>query len=165
MEIRFEVMTPEHSEDVMDIFNYYIENSYAAYPEVPLPSEFFNKFLELTKGYPAFVLKNRASGKVIGFCFLRPYNPFPVFRHTAEITYFIEKGEVGKGVGTQALEKLEEEARKRGIRKLLADISSENPQSIHFHAKNGFRECGRFHGVGQKKGKNFDVVWMEKTLM
>lgn len=165
MQIQFEIMKPEHGKDVMDIFNYYIENSYAAYPEVPLPYEFFNKFLELTKGYPAFVLKNDDLGKVVGFCFLRSYNPFPVFRHTAEITYFIEKDEVGKGVGTKALEKLEEEARERGIRKLLADISSENLQSIQFHKKNGFTECGRFHAVGQKKGKDFDVVWMEKTLL
>ena len=72
---------------------------------------------------------------------------------------------MGKGIGKAALEKLEEEAKKIGIKTLLADISSENTQSIHFHEKNGFRICGRFHNIGKKKGKNFDVVWMEKTVL
>ncbi|HIH00029.1 MAG TPA: N-acetyltransferase [Thermoplasmata archaeon] len=164
MDLRFDAMTKEHSKEVMDIFNHYVVHSFAAYPESPLPNEFFNKFMELTKGYPAFVIRYIESGKVVGFCFLRAYNPFPVFRETAEITYFLEKEEVGKGIGTKALEKLEEEAKKIGIKTLLADISSENTQSIVFHKKKGFRECGRFHRVGKKKGKSFDVVWMEKTL-
>lgn len=157
-------MTQEYSKEVMDIFNYYVENSYAAYPESKLPYEFFNKFLEMTKSYPAFVMKNKDTDKIIGFCFLHPYHPFPVFQQTAEITYFIEKNEVGKGIGKKALEKLEEEAKLIGITQLLVDISSENKQSINFHKKNGFKECGRFHKVGKKKGKNFDVVWMEKPL-
>lgn len=164
MNIEFKNMTQEYSKEVIDIFNYYIENTYAAYPESKVPYEFFYKFLELTKGYPAFIIKNNDNDKIIGFCFLRAYNPFPVFRETAEISYFIEKDEVGKGIGTEALKILEREAKKIGINRLLADISSENILSINFHKSNGFEECGRFHNVGKKKGRYFDVVWMEKTL-
>ncbi|WP_425489243.1 N-acetyltransferase family protein [Alkalicella caledoniensis] len=32
------------------------------------------------------------------------------------------------------------EAKERGIKRLLADISSENTSSIKFHEKNGFAE-------------------------
>ena len=130
MNLIFEKMTKEYSKDIMDIFNYYVENSYAAYPELKLSYEFYKKFLEMTKGYPAFIIKNKDNEKVVGFCFLRAYNPFPVFRETAEITYFLEKNEIGKGIGKKALNKLEEEAKKIGINKLLANISSENITSI-----------------------------------
>jgi len=164
MDIEFMNMTQEYSKDVIDIFNYYAENTFAAYPESKLPYEFFYKFLEISKGYPSFIMKNKDNGKIVGFCFLRAYNPFSVFKETAEITYFIEKNEVGKGIGKEALKKLEEEAKKIGITKLLADISSENIQSIDFHKKNGFIECGRFLKIGKKKGRYFDVVWMEKEL-
>lgn len=34
-------------ESVMDIFNYYIENSFSAYPERKLPYEFFDTFLNM----------------------------------------------------------------------------------------------------------------------
>jgi phosphinothricin acetyltransferase len=157
-------MTEKHGREVMDIFNYYVENSFAAYPEQKLPYEFFGKFLEMTRGYPAYVIKNNADGKVIGFCFLRAYNPMPIFRETAEISYFLDKDEAGKGIGKDALGLLEREGRKMGIKYILANISSRNDQSLHFHQKNGFIECGRFLNIGRKSGKDFDVVWMEKEI-
>ena len=126
--------------------------------------EFFNKFLEMTNNYPSFIVLRKDGKKVLGFCFLQAYNPFPVFNKTAKITYFLEKKEIGKGIGKIILEKLEKEAKNNGIINLLADISSENIISIKFHIKNGFKECGRFRNIGIKKGKKFDVIWMEKTL-
>jgi phosphinothricin acetyltransferase len=164
MELKFEPLTEKYSKDVMDIFNYYVENSYAAYPEQNLPYQFFNKFLEMAKGYPAYVIKDNTADRVIGFCLLRVYNPMPSFKETAEITYFIDKDEVGKGVGKVALKLLEDEGRKMGIKHILASISSYNEQSLNFHKRNGFNECGRFHNVGRKKGNYFDEVWMEKHI-
>jgi|GEM_PF-6845283 len=84
MNLNFEVMSDEHSKDVMDIFNYYIENSFSAYPEIKLPYEFFYKFLEISKSYPAFVIKIDQN-KIIDFCLLRAYNPFPVFKECGRI--------------------------------------------------------------------------------
>lgn len=162
MKIDFEKMSAEHGRDIMDIFNYYISNSFATYSEMELPYEFFNKILEATKGYPAFSLQR--SGKTIGFCFLRPYNPFPTFKECAEITYYIDKEFTGTGIGKIALNKLETEARKMGIKSVLASIASENLQSIAFHKKNGFLQCGRFSKVINKKGKQYDLIWMQKMI-
>lgn len=155
-------MSPEHEKPVMEIFNYYIENSYSAYPETRLPGKFYAKFLEIGRIYPSFIMKD--GDKVIGFCLLRPYNPFPVFKETAEITCFIHKDYTGKGIGSLALKKLEESAKKTGIKTLLADISSENIRSIKFHHKSGFTECGKFINVGKKFNRYFSVVWMKKNL-
>lgn len=161
--MRFEPLSVEHAQDVMRIFNYYVEHGYAAYPERPLPVEFYTKMLEMTTGYPAFVIKDPAKG-VVGFCFLRPYNPFPAFMQTAEISMFIDPAFVRKGLGTLALGHLEAEARKKGVLEILANISSKNLASIQFHQKQGFVECGRFLKIGRKHGQEFDVVWMQKTL-
>jgi len=164
VKIKHEPMAEKHGREVMDIFNYYVENSFAAYPEHKLPYEFYGKFLEMARGYPAYVIKNNDTGKVIGFCFLRAYNSMPVFRETAEVSYFLDQDETGKGIGKEALELLEKEGVKMGIKYLLANISSLNDQSLQFHKKNGFVECGRFLHIGRKKEKNFDVVWMEKEI-
>lgn len=161
----FEKMTETHAKEVLDIFNYYIENSFAAYLATKLPYNFFSKFLEIPNGFPAYVIKNRDTENVVGFCFLKAYSPLPSFKETAEITYFIEKDSVGMGLGKLALNLLEEEAQKLGIKYLLANISSENEQSLKFHAKNGFKECGRFYNIGKKKDKNFDIVYMQKSLV
>ncbi|MEQ8176586.1 MAG: N-acetyltransferase family protein [Syntrophomonadaceae bacterium] len=164
MDIWFEHMGVEHGKEVMEIFNYYVENSSATYPDTVLPYPFYGRFLEMARNYPAYVIRKKDSDAVIGFCLLHAYNPFPVFRHTAEITCFISKDEVGKGTGTRALSVLEQDAKKMGINILLASINSQNTASIRFHEKNGFKECGRFFGIGEKKGRSFDQVWMQKNI-
>src|SRR3989339_649014 len=162
MNVRFEEMTKNHGVEVMDIFNHYVDHGFSAYPETRLPEQFFDKFIEITKGYPAFVIVDAGSNKIVGFCFLRNYNPFSAFKKTAEISYFIKPDYTGKGLGTIALKKLECEAKNAGIKVILASISSKNEQSLIFHKRNGFSECGKFRGIGEKKGIVFDVIWMQK---
>lgn len=158
--ITFEPLHPQFAEAVMGIFNYYAENSFAAYPSQPLPQAFFGKFLELTQGYPAYVLL--VDNEVAGFCFLKAYSIFGAFSGTAEITYFIHPDFVGKGLGTIAMGKLFIDALDKGIHTILANICSLNEESLAFHSKRGFVECGRFPSAGNKFGKDFDVVWMVK---
>lgn len=162
MKTSFKPMSYDHCEGVMNIYNFYIENSLAAYPEKIMPHEYFEKFMEHTKGYPAYTIFS--DDEIAGFCFLKAYNPHSTFKETAEITYFIKEGFTGKGIGKLALEKLEEEARKMGIRYILASISSENAQSLSFHKKHGFTQCGRFGKIITKGGVQFDIIWMQKNL-
>ncbi len=164
MKLVFEPITQEYKNEVMDIFNYYAENSFAAYPETKLPYDYFNMFLEIAKKYPVYVIKIEGSYKVIGFCLLRSYNPILSFKETAEISYFIDKDYVGQGIGKKALCILEKDAKNLGIRTILASISSQNAASIAFHQKNGFVECGRMIEIGKKFGKYFDIIWMQKNI-
>lgn len=156
-------MTPEDREAVISILNHYIVHSFAAYPEEPLPLEFFDMFLHLSQGYPTGVICDK-TGTVVGFGMLRAHSPLPTLAHTAEVSSFILPAHTGKGLGKMLLATLEEGARARGITTLLANISSLNPGSIAFHRRNGFRECGRFLNVGRKNGQEFDTVWMQKML-
>lgn len=152
----------EHGSDVMGIYNHYVKNSFAAYPDQELPLTFFEKILEMTEGYPAFVIKS--DDGVVGFCFLRAYNPFPTFKSTAEISYFINEKHAGKGLGKIALDKLIDAAREQGITTILASVSSKNAHSLSFHQKNNFTECGRFRQIGRKHGETFDVIWFSKQI-
>lgn len=153
----------EDRESIMDIFNYYVENSFAAYPENKLPYQAFDIFLQMSGGYPTGCIRDQ-DGKTIGFGMLRPYNPMPAFSCTAEVSYFIHPECRGRGLGKMLLGSLEKGAIKKGITCILANISSLNPESIEFHKKSGFAECGRFKKVGKKKGREFDIVWMQKIL-
>jgi phosphinothricin acetyltransferase len=163
MDYRLEPVSVEDGDQIIDIFNYYVENSFAAYPESKVPHEFFQYFLNLTQGYPFLVAKDMG-GKVIGFGSLRPYSPLPTFSRAAEITNFISPEHIGIGIGQQILDSLLDQSRRMGIVTILASISSLNQASLAFHKKNGFAECGRFVGIGQKMGQAFDVVWMQRMV-
>jgi phosphinothricin acetyltransferase len=149
--------------EVVDLFNYYVKTSFAAFPENPVPYEFYDMLMQAAHGYPSVAARER-NGALAGFGMLRPYNPLPAFAHTAEVTFFIWPEVTGRGLGTLMLRYLEEEGKKRGISVILANVSSRNEGSIRFHAKNGFSIVGRFAGVGQKHGILFDSIWMEKQL-
>jgi len=95
MKYEFSPISPEDREAVIDTFNYYIENSFAAYPETRVPYEFFDFFLQAISGYPNAVVKDE-NKKLLGFCMLRPHSPMPTFSGTAEISYFIRPEYTGK---------------------------------------------------------------------
>ena len=162
-EYTFSPITPDDGEEIVDLFNYYVENSYAAYPEQRVPSAFFGHLYEACRGYPTTAA--RAPDRTLaGFCLLRPHNPMPSFRRTAEITSFIRPDLTGRGLGTRMVHRVTEAARQQGITTILASISSLNEGSIRFHRHNGFVECGRFQQVAEKRGHLFDTVWMQKFV-
>ncbi|WP_217907596.1 GNAT family N-acetyltransferase [Desulfosediminicola ganghwensis] len=163
MKYTLHIMTSEHREAVMNIFNYYIENSMAAYRQEMLPLEAFDRFLKLTEKYPAYVAQAEDKS-VMGFGFLSAHKDIVEFSHTAEFTCFLHPGNLGIGMGGAILTRLESEAKKAGITNILASISSLNDRSLVFHEKHGFQQCGRFYAVGEKNGRRFDTIWMQKLL-
>ncbi len=159
----FSAISPGDSGEIIDIFNYYIEHSFAAYPQHPVGEVFFGMMMAQCNHYPSVTVKTD-SGKIVGFGLLHAHNPMPAFSRTAEVTYFIRPGMTGKGLGTRMLACLESEAKIRNISVILANISSKNTGSIRFHQRNGFVECGRFRNVGEKNNVIFDTVWMQKEI-
>jgi len=163
MRYTLEPLAEAHRKAVIDIFNHYVAHSFAAYPEATVGYEVFDRFLEMSKGYPAVAAKTEA-GEVAGFAFLRPYHHADTFQRTAEITYFILREHTGKGLGGAILDRFIEQARKMGVDNFLASISSRNQESLEFHRRHGFRECGNFQEVGRKFGQSFDVVWLQRRI-
>jgi phosphinothricin acetyltransferase len=148
---------------VMQIFNHYVTTDFAAYFETAFPDAFFARLKEQSRGYPSVVaLDDR--GKVVGFGFLHAYHPAPAFRRTAEVTYFLAPEHTRKGIGGMILGVLIRQARQQGIERLLASISSLNPDSLAFHVKHGFEEVGRLKSIGRKFDRDFDVVYMQRIL-
>lgn len=152
---------------MLEVFNYYVENSFAAYIETSVGPEFFQviqseKEQDEDERFPFYVIESES--KVIGIGALRPYFPFPNFRHTGVVSYFILPAYTRKGLGSSMLDRLCTKAREKRMKSLLANVSSKNEASLNFHLKHGFIECGRFREVGTKFGKYFDIIWLQKFL-
>lgn len=148
---------------IMEIFNYYIEHTWAAYPEDRVPELFFGLIMEQCRNYPT-VAARQEPGLLAGFGLLHPFHPMPAFFRTVEVSYFVRPGLTGKGIGSGMLSYLEAEAKQKGIANILANISSLNEESLRFHERRGFFECGRIRDAGKKRGVLFDMVWMQKQL-
>lgn len=163
MDFIFERLEEKHKKEVANILNYYIENTTAAYRTDTVDEEYSLKILEDTDIYCSYAMKT-TENKIVGFCLLEPHKAMSTFSEVAEVMYFVHNEYTGYGLGSLALCKLEEEARKIGIKKLLADVSTENINSINFHIKNGFIEYGRLCDIGNKLGRKFGIVYLVKNL-
>jgi L-amino acid N-acyltransferase YncA len=144
----------------MRIFNYYATTSFAAYPNGPVPLPFFSLLRE--GSLCSLVLDD--AGRVAGFGNLKPFLPFPAFKKTGMLTYFVAPEYTGQGLGTRILGRLTEDARNMGIKVLVANMSSKNEASIRFHKHHGFSMAGNLAGVGEKFGEPFDVLWMQRAV-
>jgi L-amino acid N-acyltransferase YncA len=147
-------------EQVVSIFNHYVKESHAAFPDQPVEPGFFEFMVH--GAHACYVAEE--GRKVVGFAILRPFMPFPAFQATAAVTFFILPSHVRLGLGSRMLETMTEDSFRLGIRSLVAQISSRNSGSIAFHGKRGFSECGRIPDAGRKFGESFDLVLMRKVL-
>ena len=159
-EMHIREMQESDRDVVMRIFNHYAQTSFAAYPEGPLPVQFFPHLKE--GAISAIVLEGE--GGIAGFGLLKPFLPFAAFKKTGMLTYFIAPEFTGRGLGTRMLGRLIEDAKRSGQTILVANIASRNEASIRFHAKQGFTVAGSLTGVGEKFGEPFDVVWMQRAI-
>ena len=142
------------------IFNYYVETSFAAYPDKPVGADFFKAVYHSAPEYPFFVAETGA--RLAGFGYLSPIRRADTLRSSGMLTYFLSPAHTGCGLGTRLLEALMAHGRKMGVTNYLAHVSSLNENSLRFHEKRGFKECGRFHAVGRKFGRPFDMVWLQR---
>lgn len=164
MNITLEKLGVEHQKSIMEIFNYYITTSTAAFPPAPLPEQFFPMLMKRSEGLCAYAVIDTEAMQTIGFCTLSPFHPFSTFQTTADVSYFIAADYTAKGIGAKCLAFLEKEGKSLGLHNLIAEISSENEASIQFHKKNGFAQVGELKNIGEKLGRKFGVVLMQKNI-
>jgi phosphinothricin acetyltransferase len=148
---------------VVGIFNYFVENSFAAYPDKKVGPEIFDLLKNMSRA-GAFYVAETPDKEVTGFALLRHHQVAEAFKRAGEITYFILPQHGRRGLGAKFMDTIIADARAAGVETLLANISSLNEVSLNFHLKHGFKECGRFLRIGQKFGRDFDVIWMQKFL-
>jgi phosphinothricin acetyltransferase len=163
MDIRLFESLPDDREEMLGIFNYYVENSFATYTEEPVGTERFAVLMSFASGWPG-VTARRGDGAMAGFGLLRPYSTIPAFCGTAELTCFIGPEFTGLGIGSAILGSLVDSALGIGLRTIVSTVSSLNEGSIRFHVAQGFAETGRLLQVGMKRGIPFDLVFLQKTL-
>ena len=144
------------------VYNYYIEHSMAAYSEDPVTPEAFEQKAKKAVGYQIYTVV--AGSKTVAFAHLSPLHHAATTRHSMCLSYFILPEYTGRGIGQTLLDMLVTQGKERGVINFFVHISSENTGSLRFHERNGFVECGRFRDVGIKKGKPFDMIWLQKQV-
>jgi phosphinothricin acetyltransferase len=121
----------------------------------------------LDGGFPYFVAEigDTLDRALLGYAYAGPYRVRVAYRFTVEDSIYVDPAAQRRGVGRALLERLIEEATRRGFRQMIAVIGdSKQMPSIELHRAAGFRMVGNFENVGYKFDRWLDTVLMQRAL-
>lgn len=149
---------------ILDIYNYYIEHSTATFRTQPILLAELQEFVFINHAkYGSYLIKD-GGGRIYGFCLLTQYSKRQAYAGTGEITLYLLPGATGNGIGTLAVEHIEQVARRNHFRVLLAVITGENAASLRLFERLGYEKCAHYKAVGEIAGRILDVVAYQKLL-
>ena len=148
---------------ILEIYAPYVLNTAVSFEyTVPTLEEFTLRFLDITRQFPWLIWEE--NGKILGYA----YGSLPfgraAYHWVAASSIYLAPQAQRKGIGRKLYNALEAILAEQGYRKTYAIITSDNPGSLRFHEKMGFRFLARFADCGIKFSKLYSVVWMEKDL-
>lgn len=147
---------------IVDIYNFYVQNSNAAFIEKSINVKFVENLHEAALQNSFLVLDQ--GEMIIGFALLKRFFSIETFNRTATVSYFISPEYTRQGLGSLLIDKLINYANSVGVDNFIAEINSDNIQSLNFHEKQGFRQCGFLGNVGFKNNNDFSIIYMQKSI-
>jgi L-amino acid N-acyltransferase YncA len=148
---------------IKDIYNYYIENTTITFEIAPVSLEEIKKRIR-DKVARFDWMVGEVDQKIIGYSYYGTFRERAAYNNTVESTIILDHRNTGKGYGTEIYRQLIKSAQEHGFKEMIAVIALPNPESIHLHLKQGFREAGVLKNVGFKFNKYLDTGLWQKAL-
>jgi len=160
----------DDAKELVDIYNYYIENTAITFEIDKLDiTEFKDRIKEISAKFPYIVLLE--DGIIKGYAYSHELNKREAYRFSNEVTIYLDKDSLKKGYGKLLYNELEKRLKEKGIRNLYACIASPvvidkylNNNSEEFHEHLGYKRNGLFTKCGYKFNTWYNMIWMEKLL-
>src|SRR4051812_11812144 len=148
---------------ILAIYNHAIATSNAVYTGTPATLDERRNWLAARRAQNFPVLVAEDAG-IAGFGSFGEFRPWPGYAATVEHSVFVHEMAQRRGTGTALVERLIDEARRRGKHVMIAGIDAGNLASIAMHRKLGFTEAGVLREVARKSERWLDLVLMQRVL-
>ena len=159
---------------IAEIYNHYVRSSTATFDTEERSVADREAWLaEHTDPYPVLVAETddavvawgaSARGAPGAPCALSPWGTRCAYRHTVEISVYVDKDEAGEGLGPALSSVLIARAEELGHHAVISQIVHENEHSLSMARRLGFEHIGTLKEVGRKFDRWLDVVLMELVL-
>lgn len=163
--------TPADAPALLSIYAPYVRETAITFEyEVPSVEEFRARIERTLGRYPYLVAER--DGRPVGYAYAGPLGVRAAYDWSVEGSIYVARDARRTGAGRALYEALEAELARRGFVNLfacvtepaLADDPYSNRNSIEFHEHMGYKLVGEFERCGQKFGRWYNVVWMQKVL-
>ena len=154
----------EDAKEIVDIYNHYILNTNVTFEVEALASgEMAKRIEKKTKDNPWIVYEE--DNKILGYAYVGEFRERMAYKFTKEVTIYLDKSVVRRGIGRKLMEALIERCKKEyDIHTLISVVTVPNASSISIHKKFGFERVGYFKEVGFKNNKWLDVEYLQLMI-
>lgn len=151
---------PEDYVRIAEIYRYYVTDTDITFDETaPQSADFARNAAAVCARSPYLVAES--AGRVIGYCYAKPWRSMEAYRTTLESTIYLDHRRdlaATRGLGTALYRCLIHQLKQRDDAQLLLGIiTGGNDISTKLHQKLGFEPIAHFHKVGRKHGRWLDV--------
>ena len=120
--MRISSVEPCDYQQILDIYNWYIENTTITFEIDKLTIEEFTLRIErIIKEYPYLVIKE--GDRVLGYGYLDHFNPRKAYDITADLSIYLDHNVLHQHLGQQILDALIIEAKKQNITNIISIIT------------------------------------------
>lgn len=151
------------AEDLCRIYNREVEETTVTLDLLPRSLTDQRRYLADRSGGLMVVVAEDDTG-VIGFGSISFYRDRPGYRTSVEDSIYVDRGNIGRGVGSALLAELVDLAVNHGFHAMFARVVGPQEASVQLHRRHGFEMVGIERQVGRKFGRWHDVAVMQRLL-
>lgn len=152
-------VTIHDSQDLLEIYNYYVLNTAVTFDIEPLTLKAFEtKLIRIESEYPFLVFEEH--NEILGFAYGSRFRPKPAYNNTVESTVYVKHTVHGKQIGTKLYAALLDKLKQTSLHTVLGVLTIPNKASVKLHEKFGFKQVAELREVGLKFGKWQNIgIW------
>ncbi len=157
-------VSPDDAPDITRIYNYYIADTIVTFEEKTVSEDVIGdriNDIQLSQ-LPWFVAEK--DGKILGYSYASKWKERCAYRFSVEVTIYMGRDHVGKGIGYRLYNKVFAALESQGIHAAIAVIALPNDASIKLHEKMGFLKVAQLSEVGFKFNRWIDVGYWQRIL-
>ena len=157
---RIEEAAESDFQAIYEINSYYIEQTDSNWNHRPRPFKRFEANLKgmRLKGRPAMVA--RLNDSVVGYGTFHEFRSADGYWPCVENSIYVQPDYQKHGIGKMLMQALIAQAQATGCWSIIAVVDAGNQDSIIFHERFGYKECGRFNQIGEKNHRALSVVYL-----
>jgi len=145
------------------IYNHYVRTAVATFEEEPVSEEEMCRRIDDVQKH-FFWLVYEHGDEVIGYAYAAKWKARAAYRHSVELSVYLDPDRHGLGIGKQLYAALLDRLRERDVHSVIGGVAGNNPASIALHLSFGFEQVAHLREVGHKFGHWVDVTYFQLLI-
>ena len=163
-DVAIRAATASDAAAVARIYNPYVTGTIVTFEEAPLSdAEMAGRIRDVESAALPWLVALRDGG-VAGYAYASKWKGRCAYRHSAEVTVYLDAALTGRGIGSMLYRELLATLTARGLHAVIGGIALPNDASVALHEKLGFEKVAHFREVGFKFGRWIDVGYWQRLL-